>query len=95
MNTIPTIWQKSLVWVPYINWFFVFVRMLGSLRKKPVWKSYLKECVLMTLSWAVLAVPVNLLELLIPWALRGLILLMAWFFPIIYVHASIRLEESI
>lgn len=94
MRPIPAIWQKRLVWVPYFNWFFLFVRMLGSLRKNPVWKHYLAECILMTLSWAVLAVPVNLLEMLIPREGKLLILLMAWLLPVIYVHASIWMEEN-
>lgn len=98
MNPIPIIWQKRLSWVPYFNWFFIFVRLFRPMKAKPTWgaamKAYVKECMLLVLSWAVLAIPVNLLKLLIPWALKGMVLLMAWLLPVIYVRVSIRAQET-
>ena len=56
MNPIPIIWQKRLSWVPYFNWFFIFVRLFRPL--------------------------------------KGMVRLMAWLLPVIYVRVSIRAQET-
>ena len=98
MKPIPIIWQKRLSWIPYFNWFFIFVRLFRPLRAKLTWtaamKGYLTECLLLALSWAVLAIPVNLLKLLIPAALKGMILIMAWLLPVIYARVSVWAQEN-
>lgn len=95
MKSILIKWQKRLVWVPYFNFIFVFIRMFSSFGKKPIWKSYLKECALILISNLALSLPTSLLRLLFPQAATFLLLLMAWLFPVLYVHASIWLEENL
>lgn len=97
MKPIPLIWQKRLSWVPYFNWIFIFVRMFRSLKVTPTWwagfKAYLLECGLLVLSNTALALPRYLLGLLIPQAKLYLVLLHAWLLAVIYVRASIWVQE--
>lgn len=98
MKPIPLIWQKRLSWVPYFNWFFIFVRMFRPMKAKSTWwagfKCYLLECCLLVLSNTVLSLLIYLPGLLFPQAKLYLLLLHAWLLPVIYVRVSIWAQET-
>ena len=96
MKPISTLWLKRLSFIPIVNFVPFFIRFLRFIRFKRAMllKTYLTDCGIIFLSWLIAALLAKLINSLFPNAAMILSNLVSYLVPLLYVHASIYVEEE-